>query len=519
MRIVPAGGDSVELLEALDVRDRQIDALSRENKILREENAILKRGLFGRGRERIDPGQLALYELGRPVEVEAGPEERAPSSSKPRSEKPGHGRAPFARDLPREVIELDLDDKEKVCECGRALRRIGEEITERGHIVPARVVVRRYVRPKYACPEGHGVKTARLPDGVIDGGKYEASVYAHVAVSKYSDHLPLHRLEGILKRQGVHLPKQTMWDMLVRVDDLVAQPVLVQARRELLEESVLHSDEMPVTLCLEDGKGSRIGYAWGWRNLRGSGPPKVLIEFRQNRSRDGPLAFLGDWSGTLITDGYSGFDEVVQRNGIVRAGCWAHARRKLKDALDTGSKGAAKVLVLVQRLFALERAVTHRAERASLGFEGLVELRRRVRERHARKLIEQIHARAEVLSRERATLPKSNLGKALVYLERQRGPLSAFLDDPRLPIHNNDSERDLRHVAVGRKNWLVFASPRGGDVACRLYSLMLSCRQSGVDPEAYLEDVLNLISTTPASRIAELTPWGWAARRASAAKA
>jgi transposase len=110
------------------------------------------------------------------------------------------------------------------------LRRIGEEITERGHIVPARVVVRRYVRPKYGCPDGHAVKTAALPDGVIDGGKYEASVYAHVVSSKYSDHVPLNRLEGMLKRRGVHLPKQTMWDMLVRVDELVAQPVLAAAR-------------------------------------------------------------------------------------------------------------------------------------------------------------------------------------------------------------------------------------------------------------------------------------------------
>lgn len=507
----------VGLAEKLALLEARIEALSRENKILREENAILKRGLFGRSRESLDPGQLALYELGVETEIEA--EIETARSSKPDQKKPGHGRAPFAAELPRELIELDIEEFERICDgCGKELCRIGEEVTERGHIVPAQVIVRRYVRPKYACPDGHGVKTARLPDGVIDGGKYEASVYAHVATSKYSDHLPLHRLEGILKRRGVHLPKQTMWDMLVRTDELVAQPVLAQMRKEMLAEAVLHSDETPVTLCLEDAKGSRTGYAWGWRNLRGIGPSKVLVEFKQSRSRDGPLAFLGTWSGTLITDGYAGFDEVVRQNGIVRAGCWAHARRKLKDALDTGSKGAAKVLVLVQRLFALERAITRRAERRELDFEALAELRRGVRARHARSLVGRIHERAEALSRERSTLPKSKLGKALVYLDRQRAPLSAFLDDPRLPIHNNDSERDLRHVAVGRKNWLVFASPRGGDVACRLYSLVLSCRQSGIDPEAYIEDVLGLVSVTPASRIAELTPWAWAARRAAAAR-
>lgn len=496
----------------------RVDALERENRILREENAILKRGLFGRGSERIDAGQLALWANGEATSAPAEAAEAADDTPKHKTKKAGHGRAPFATDLPREVIELDLSEDQRVCDCGRPLCRIGEEVTERGHLVPARIVVRCYVRPKYACPDGHTVKTAPLPDGVIDGGKYEASVYAHVVASKYADHLPLHRLEGIFKRRGLALAKQTMWDMLVRVDELVAQPVLEQARCEILAEAVLHSDETPVTMCLEEGKGSRTVYAWGWRNLRGAGPPKVLIDFRQSRSRDGPLAFLKEWSGTLIADGYSGFDEVVARNGIVRAGCWAHARRKLKEALDTGSREAARVLVHVQRLFALERAITQRAQRLEMDFDGLVELRRRVRSRSAGRLLERIHNEAEALSRARSTLPKSKLGKALAYLDGQREPLSVFAADPRLPIHNNDSERDLRHVAVGRKNWLIFASPRGGEVACRLYSLVLSCKQSGVDPEAYIEDVLGAVSTTPASRIAELTPWAWAARRAAGAR-
>jgi transposase len=493
----------------------RVDALERENRILREENSILKRGLFGRGPERIDAGQLVLWSAGEAPVPPAAENDAPVRTRETNTKKAGHGRAPFAADLPREVIELDLAEDERICACGQLLCRIGEEVTERGHLVPARIVVRRYVRPKYACPDGHTVKTAPLPEGVIEGGKYEASVYAHVAASKYADHLPLHRLEGIFKRRGMSLSKQTMWDMLVCVDELVAQPVLEQAKREILAEPVLHSDETPVTMCLEEGKGSRTAYAWGWRRLRGAGPPKVLIDFRQSRSRDGPLAFLTSWSGTLIADGYSGYDEVVARNGIVRAGCWAHARRKLVEALDAGSRETARVLVHVQRLFALERAVAQRAQRLRLDFDGLVALRRRVRGRHAAALVERIHTEATALRQARSTLPKSQLGKALAYLEGQRGPLVAFLADPRLPIHNNDSERDLRDVAVGRKNWLIFASPRGGDVACRLYSLVLSCKQSGVDPEAYIADVLAAVSKTPASQIAELTPWAWAARQSA----
>jgi len=239
----------------------------------------------------------------------------------------------------------------------------------------------------------------------------------------------------------------------------------------------------------------------------------VLIEFRTSRSRDGPLGFLGDWSGTLITDGYSGFDEVVEKNGIVRAGCWAHARRKFKKALDLGTASAASVLAPIQRLFALERVIGQRTERRGLDHDAVIDLRRRVRERRSARLVEEIFERADELWQQRSTLPKSQLGKAIVYLQRQRRPLSTFLADPRIPIHNNDEERDLRHLAVGRKNWLVFASDRGGEVACRLYSLVLSCKQAGVDPGAYIEDVLGRLSTTKASDIASLTPWAWAAAR------
>ena len=500
----------------LEQANELIDALQRENKILRDELAVLKLGLFGRRTERIGPGQLDLYRQGSAPEVSL-PETAAPASTQvapPPAEQRGHGRARFPEHLPRETVELDVPQEERACpDCGKAMRAIGEDVTERGHVVPARIVVRRYVRKKYACPDGHAIKTASAPEGVIDGAKYEASVYAHVVTAKYADHLPLHRLEGIFKRHGVHLPKQTMWDMLVCVDELLAQPVLRQMHEELLEEDALHSDETPVTLRLEDGRGSRTGYAWGWRNLRGVGPSKVLIEFRTNRSRDGPLGFLGDWSGTLITDGYSGFDEVVQKNGIVRAGCWAHARRKIKKALDLGTASAAWVLAPIQRLFALERAIGQRAERRGLDHDAVVGLRRRVREQRSAKLVEQIFARADELWQQRSTLPKSQLGKAIVYLQRQSRPLSTFLADPRIPIHNNDEERDLRHLAVGRKNWLVFASDRGGDVGCRLYSLVLSCKQAGVDPGAYIEDVLGRLSTTSASDIASLTPWAWAAAR------
>ncbi len=509
-------------VEKIEARFRALneknEALVRENKILREEIALLKQGIFGRKTERLDPGQLAMF-AGEP---EGEPEEEPPPEPAKRKAKnnkrKGHGRRPFPPHVPRETIELDLDTEERACPCcGKQMHAIGEDVTERGHLVPAKLVVRRYVRKKYACPDGHTVRTAEAPQALIDRCKYEPSVYAHIATSKYCDHLPLHRLSGIFKRHGVHLPKQTMWDMLIRVDELVAQPVLRQMRVELLASEILHADETPVLVRNEGGKGSTKGYIWDWRAPGGDDVDKSLVQFTLSRNRHGPKGMLGKWSGTMITDGYPGYGEVSRENGIRRAGCWAHARRGFKQALDLKIQDAASMLVHIQRLFWLERAMKKRVASRGQKTAQLVELRRRVRTTRSRVVVERIYRAATALDSKPSTMPKSKLGKSLGYLFNQREPLCVFLEDPRIEIHNNDSERDLRHVVLGRNNWLAFASPRGGEVASRLYSLVLSCKHAGADPEAYLEDVLVRVSTTPASEIATLTPWAWAKARKSEA--
>lgn len=501
------GQDLEATIEALV---RRLDALERENKILREENALLKKWRFGRSSERIEPGQLGFFSDGDLPPEGDTTALKAVDAKKAKSKAMGHGRAAFPDHLEREVHTHELAEEERAClDCSVTMESIRIEVTERGHFVPAKLIVIRDERSVYACPHGHGIKTAELPDGVIDRGKYDASVYANIVTQKYCDHQPLNRLEGIYKRYGVQIPKQSMWDMISRVDELLAQPILAQMRRELLEEPILHSDETPVTLRVEGQKKSKPGWVWGWRNEPGDGPAKALVEFRQTRGRDGPLAFLSDWSGTLIIDGYSGFNEVCKQNGIVRGGCWAHARRKFSEAFDTGAADAVPMLQMINRLFALERAVKRRGEREGFSYEQVLVLRAKVRERKSAELLHRIIDAAKALEHKRTTLPKSKLGKAVAYLLNQQKPLSVFLGDPRVPIHNNDQERDLRHVIIGRKNWMLFASQRGGEVACRLFSLVMSCKQNGVNPEAYIADALMAVATTPSSEIASLTPWAW----------
>ncbi|QDU67897.1 IS66 family transposase [Engelhardtia mirabilis] len=504
------------LHSTVEEQQRAIDAKSEEIAVLREQLAHLQRHLFGRRRETIDPNQLRLFETSQALLTKLEEEVAAMPRKPKREPAKGHGRAPFPEDLPRQTVTLDVPEADRSCpDCSGPLHEIGVEVTERGHLIPARFVVKRYERRKYACKDGHTVKVAPLPDGVIDGGKYEASVYAHVATSKYADHLPLNRIQSIFKRDGVHFARQTMWDLMVRLDEIVARPVLREMRRQLLEEEVLQADETPIAVQTEGQKGTRRGQLWAWRNVRGSPEEKVLADFWPDRSAKEPAAFLGDWSGTLLTDGYDGVNPVADRNGIVRAGCWAHARRKFVDALDSNQKKAAAVLRPIQRLFWIERAVVARAQRDGLELGGLAQLRATVRDRRSRHVLETIFEVVFALDEDASIGARGSLGKAARYVINQREPLTAMLRDGRLPIHNNDTERALRHVAVGRKNWGIFGSQRGGEVAARLYSLTMSCKLAEVPPDAYIEDVIQRVSTTPQERIAELTPWGWKARQAA----
>jgi transposase len=505
---------SVLLEEVLREKDAEIDALrvalvklERENKRLADELTVLLNRLFRKKSERLDPAQLRLLieELtasGTPAPLPAA----EPKSVPVKAHRRGHGRAAFPPHLPRETIELDVAPEERICpDCGQEMQAFGVETTERGHIIPARLVVKQYVRKKYACPGGHAVRTAALPPSLIEKCKYEPSVYAQLVVAKYGDHLPLHRLSGIYKRQGFVLPKSTMWEMLRRVDEIVAAPILRQMRQELLTEPLLQADETPVIVQLEDERKSHKGYIWDY----GIGKKRVF-QFTLTRERDGPRQFLSGWRGTLQTDGYSGYDEVIRVNQLVRAGCWSHARRKLKEALDTGARESIDLIRPVQRLFRIERALHRRAEAEELTPDAWHELRLDVRRRLSARVLARIQTRVQALSAERSTLPKSKLGQALTYLDNQWVPLTRFLDDPALEIHNNDSERALRHVVTGRKNWLFFGSPEGARVGANLFSLVATCKALEINPQAYLEDVIQRVDHTPASRIAELTPWAWA---------
>ena len=349
------------------------------------------------------------------------------------------------------------------------------------------------------------MKYEKAPEGVIPKAKYDASVYANVVASKYLDHLPLNRLESIYKRAGLHLPKQTMWDMLVTVDELVARPILAQMQRKVLESEVLHSDDTTVRVQVEGQKGGSNGHVWTWRTpapiTKDGEPAKTLVQCTLGRNRAGPRHFLGKWTGTLIVDGLQVYNAVSEENGINRAGCWSHARRGVVTAWKGGCRAAAHLLAPMHRLFWIERAIKQRIQERGLSLEEALALRRKVRDLRSRKVQSVIFERAFNLQEDPAVSPDSTLGKAVNYLINQAEPLQLNLEDARVPIHNNHAEQDLRHVAIGRKNYMTFASEKGGEVAARLYSLVLSAKHAGLDPEAYVRELLSAISTTAEQQI------------------
>ena len=473
--------------------------------------------LYGRSSEILDPNQLTLFGGVDVIPVldtdEAATEDQAPRRKKKKAK--GHGREPFPEHLPRNEIMVDVDDEQKLCDCeqckGREKIRIGEEVTERGDYIPGKLVVNRYVRPKWACRFGHdGVVAADAPPALLEKVKYETSMYAHIGNAKFGDHVPLNRLSGIFKRLGHKVPTSTMWDMVRRMAELVS-PIVDQIKRELLSGHYLHVDETPIQVSVK-GQGTKKGYLWVWRRDK-----KMLFQFTMSRSRAGPLEFLGDWTGLLQKDDYSGYDAVVKRNGIIPFGCMAHARRRFKDAREVSRVQCDVALRWIGRLYRIEDRMKQRAREGNLTWDEFLELRRAKRQSRMKRDMERLKEQIDAWSDDPDVLPKSPLGGAVRYMRELWTDLARFLDYPEVEIDNNRAENAIRPVAMGRRNWMFTGSPKGGECCATMYSLVGICKALELNPEAYLLDVLGRLSTTPASRVHELTPWAWAEARQVAA--
>ena len=489
----------LSLLEEVETKDRRL-------RQLQHWVEQLLRARYGPRRERVNENQLflfavALVSAGReaPSEPEgSGATEKAESTTaKPK----GHGRRRLPKSLERRRVVYDLEEAKRQCpECQAELKRIGEEVSERLEYVPASLVVIQEACQKYACAQGCTVVTAQKPMAPIEKGLPGPGLLAHVAVSKYGDHLPLHRQEAIFQRQGVDVSRQTMADWMRACADL-ADPLYELMKQGVLDSKAVQTDDTPVPVLDPDLPHTRTGRIWTYV---GDGEhPYTVYDYTPNRSRDGPEEFLKAFRGYLQADAYSGYDHFYEEpgRGIEEVACMAHVRRKHWEAQSSDLMRSTVMLAYIRLLYDVERE----ARDQKLGSDA----RRALRQAKSKPILEDIHA---YLEREQPqVLPKSPEGQAIAYTLSNWKALTRYCEDGDLEIDNNGAERSRRGIAVGRRNWTFLGSDNGGRTAAILSSLIATCKRLAIDPFAYLRDIFARLGAHPQSRLAELLPDQWQA--------
>jgi transposase len=486
-----------DLLTELDAKERRL------LRVLHQLEKLL-RWRYGPKRERIDEHQMFLFAVGlvgTDQDIPVAPVE--PRPKKRRSK--GHGRRRLPKHLERRQVVYDVPADERQCpHCREALRLMGEDVSERLEYVPASLYVIEEVCRKYGCPKGCTVRTGQKPMQPIEKGLPGPGLLAHVVVSKYADHQPLHRQEQLFKRQGVTLSRKTLCDWMRRCAQLLT-PLFEEMKRQALRSKVVQTDDTPVGVLDPGLTRTRTGRIWTY--VGDEIHPYTVYDYTPNRSRDGPDAFLEDFSGFLQADAYSGYDHLYNdpARDVTEVACWAHTRRKFYEAQSSDLMRSTVLLAYIRLLYDIEREARDR----HLDSQGRFELR----QSQSVPILRDIEA---YLKREHAhVLPKSPEGQAIAYALSNWQALVRYCEDGDLEIDNNGAERSLRGVAIGRKNWLYFGSDNGGRTAAILTSFITTCKRLGINPHAYLRDIFARISAHKQTRLDELLPDKWRAAQSA----
>ena len=526
----------LELLAALQEERRDKEAL-------RHRLDLLLRRLYGPRTERFDPNQPSLFDPpapdsdAAPTTDFAAPTTEAEMPPAPRRRCRPHGRRPLPENLPRRVVEHGLTDAERVCSCGCLRVEIGVEHSEQLDWQPASLFVWHHQIHKYACPhcaaKAAKAATTEVADAASDsaipeGADREAAtspvvvsavkpampiarglpgpgLLAYLIVSKHTDHLPLYRQESILARQGVLLPRSTTCDWLAACAELL-HPLYDLMVSRVLQSRYLHTDDTTVKNQRPPQDATATARLWGY--LGDEQHPYNVFDFTTSRRRDGPEHFLARYKGYLHADAFSGYDRLYlpraegKAASIIEVACNAHARRKFHEARTSDALRAHQALASYGQLYELERRAKDWDEASRL----------RLRQELALPVLARLKAWLE--GEREAVLPKSPIAEAIGYALNNWSALIRYTEAGFLSIDNNVAEREMKRIAIGRKNWLFVGSAKGGQTAAVLYSFTSTCQRLQVEPWSYLQEVLSRLPTTATEQLPEWLPDRWKAARA-----
>ena len=467
--------------------------------------------IFGRKSEKLT-GQLEQLEFRlEELETAQAAEEAAqatteatpPSSTQAtKKSRPRPARKPLPEHLPREVV-THLPAHDCCPDCGGALRKFGEDVSEQLERIPATYKVIRHVRPKFACAGCERVVEAPAPARPIERGLPGPGLLAHVLVSKYADHQPLYRQSDIYAREGIDLDRSTLAGWVGAASDLLT-PLVEEIRKHVVAGAKIHADDTPVPVLAPGNGKTKTGRLWTYvRDDRPAGystAPAVWFTYSEDRKGEHPRQHLKDFKGALQADAYAGFHHIYGGGAIYEVSCWAHSRRKFHDIHAVhASPTTTEAIARIGALYAIEEEIRGKP----------AELRCSIRQARARPLLDDLRQWMEKTLRSLSA--KSETAAAIRYALSRWRALTRYVDDGLLEIDNNAAERSLRCVVMGRKNYLFMGSDSGGERAASLYSLIGTAKLNGLDPAFYLRTVLATIAEHPINRIQKLLPWNVAA--------
>ncbi|WP_338501956.1 IS66 family transposase [Pseudomonas poae] len=488
---------AAQLIQRVETMDKQITHHKSVNEKLAHEIALLKRFKFAKRSEQLSPDQASLLDDLidtdiAAIEAELEALQPAPVEAKVRQQPK---RAPLPPQFPRTLIHHEPDNSH--CQCGCALKRIGEDASEKLDYTPGVFTVERHIRGKWACEQCETLIQAPVPAHVIDKGVPTAGLLAHIMVAKFADHLPLYRQEKIFGRAGLPIARSTLAQWVGQTG-VQLQPLVEALREAVLAQRVVHADETPVQMLAPGEKKTHRAYVWAYCTTPFSALKAVVYDFSPSRAGEHARNFLGTWNGKLVCDGFAGYKAGFE-GGITEIGCMAHARRKFFDLhVANKSQLAEQALHSIGGLYEVERKAKEMSD----------EDRWRLRQEMAIPIAEKLH---EWMLAQRELVPEgSATAKALDYSLKRWVALTRYLNDGAVPIDNNRVENTIRPWALGRSNWLFAGSLRSGKRAAAIMSLIQSARMNGHDPFAYLKDVLTRSPTQRASAIDQLLPHQWA---------